>query len=263
LNTPKLAIIDTHAHLDADEFADDCDAVIKRAVEAGVNRIITCGTSVESSKKAIALAEKYPQVYASMGVHPQEIIDVWQSDIREIAQLAKHPRVVAIGEIGLDFYRGMASRDEQIRVLKWQLETASALRLPVIIHVRQATDEMIKILDEWVSASYVKTPGVIHCFQESIPVANTFLKMGFYLAFGGYITYPGSRLADVIKTVPPDRLLIETDCPYLPPQKYRGGRNEPAHITYTLEKIAEILGTPSKTVANLTTENAIRLFKFQ
>ena len=263
LNVPKISIIDTHAHLDADEFAADCAAVIARALGARVNRIITVGTSVESSKKAIALAEKYPSVFAAVGIQPQEIAGVRQADIRHISKLAKHPKVVALGEIGLDFYHSIVYRDEQIKGLKWQLELASELRLPVIIHVRQATNDIIKILDEWVSASHAESPGVIHCFQDSMPAVKIYLEMGFYLALGAYIGYPGSRRAEVIKTIPQDRLLVETDCPYLPPQKYRGKRNEPAYITYTVERMAEILGKTVEDVAEQTTENAVRLFKFQ
>ena len=199
MNTLKISIIDTHAHLDADEFAADCDAVIARAVEAGVNQIITAGTSVESSEKVIALAEKYPQVYAAVGIHPQEIAGIKKADITRIAELAKHPRVVALGEMGLDFYRKFVQRDEQVKGLKWQLELASELHLPVIIHNRQATNEMIEILGDWVKKSNVKTPGVIHCFQENATNARIFLEMGFYLAFGGYIGYPNSRLTEVIQ----------------------------------------------------------------
>ena len=261
MNTLKLSIFDTHAHLDADEFAADCDAVIERAVAAGVNQIITAGTSVESSERAIALAEKYPQVYAAVGIHPQEIAGVRKDDITRIVELAKHPRVVALGEMGLDFYRKLVSRDEQIKGLKWQLELAGELRLPVIVHNRQATNEMIEILGDWVKKSDVKTPGVIHCFQENATNAVIFLEMGFYLAFGGYIGYPTSSLAEVIKTIPKNRLLVETDCPYLPPQKYRGHRNEPAYITLTVETMAGILGITTETVARQTTENAKTLFK--
>ena len=261
MNTPKLSIIDTHAHLDAYEFAGDCDAVIARAVEAGVNQIITAGTSVESSVKAIALAEKYPQVYAAVGIHPQEIAGVKKADIMRIAELAKHPRVIALGEMGLDFYRKIVQRDEQVKGLKWHLEIASELQLPVIIHNRQATAEMIEILGDWVKKSDMKTSGVIHCFQENMTNAKIFLEMGFYLAFGGYISYPNNHLSDVIKTIPENRLLVETDSPYLPPQKYRGKRNEPSYITMTVDTLAGILGIVTERVARQTTENAKQLFK--
>ena len=263
MNTPKLNIIDTHAHLEGEEFTGDFEAMLARAIEAGVSRIITCGTSLESSEKAIALAEKYPQIFAAVGIHPQEIHNAQKSDIQKIAELAKNPKVVAIGEMGLDFHRTVVHKEEQIQGLKQQLELARKLHLPVIIHNRQATKEMIEILGEWVKKSQVKTPGVIHCFQENAENARVFLEMGFYLAFGGYIGYPKSLMAEVIKIVPENRLLAETDAPYLPPQKFRGQRNEPAYIRFTVEKMAEISGKTKEEVANFTTENALRLFKFQ
>jgi TatD DNase family protein len=263
LNITNSFIIDTHAHLDGEEFDADRDAVIARAVEAGVTRIITCGTAVNSSEKTIALAEKYPQVYAAVGIHPQEIAGTQKADIKRIKELAKHPKVVAIGEMGLDFHRSIVHKDEQIQGLKWQLELAGELNLPAIIHNRQATVEMIEILRGWVKQPHLQSPGVIHCFQENAANARIFLEMGFYLAFGGYIGYPNSHMSEVIKTVPEDRLLVETDCPFLPPQKYRGQRNEPAYISFTVKKMAEILGKTAEQVARQTTENAIRLFKFQ
>ena len=262
MSISEISIIDTHGHLDGEEFDADRDAVIARAVEAGVSRIITCGTSVEASEKAIALAEKYSQVYAAVGIHPQEIAGVKKADINRIAMLAKHPKVVALGEMGLDFHRSFVYKDDQIQGLKWQLELAGELQLPVIIHNRQATNEMIETLSGWVQKSSADSPGVIHCFQENADNAQIFLEMGFYLSFGGYIGYPKSQMAAVIKTVPQDRLLVETDCPYLPPQKYRGQRNEPAYIALTVEKMAEIRGTSKENVADFTTENAHRLFKF-
>ena len=263
MNTPKLNIIDTHAHLDGEEFTGDFEAMLARAIEAGVSRIITCGTTLESSEKAIALAEKYPQIFAAVGIHPQEIHNAQKSDIEKIAELAKNPKVVGIGEMGLDFHRKVVHEEEQIQGLKRQLELARELRLPVIIHNRQATKEMIEVLGDWVQKAQVKTPGVIHCFQENAENARIFLEMGFYLAFGGYIGYPKSLMAEVIKTVPENQLLAETDAPYLPPQKYRGQRNEPAYIRFTVEKMAGILGLSAERAAEITTENAYRVFKFQ
>ena len=258
-----MSIIDTHAHLDADEFGADCDAIIARAIEVGVNRIITAGTSLASSEKVIVLAERYPQVFAAVGIHPQEIAEVQKADILRIAELAKSPKVVALGEMGLDFHRSVVNKDAQIQGLKWQLELASELRLPVIVHVRQATNQIIEILGDWVKQFPIECTGVIHCFQESIPVAKAFLEMGFYLSLGGYISYPSSHLSTVINSIPKNRLLVETDCPYLPPQKYRGKRNEPAYSTLTVETLAGILGITAEQVAHLTTENATRLFRFK
>jgi TatD DNase family protein len=263
LSNPKLSIVDTHAHLDMKDFDADREAVIARAIEAGVNTILTVGTDVKSSEKAIALAEKHPQIYAAVGIHPHESTNVQKADIARIAELAKRPRVVALGEMGLDFYRNYAPRDKQFQALKWQLELAGKLSLPVIIHARQAVKEMIEILSDWIKNSHAEPPGVIHCFSENAPTARKYLEMGFYLAFGGYISYPKSHAPEVIKTIPQDRLLVETDCPYLSPQKYRGRRNEPAYTVITVEAMAEILGMSAEAVARQTTENAKQLFKFQ
>jgi TatD DNase family protein len=263
LNTSKLSIIDTHAHLDMRDFDADRDAVIARAIEAGVNRILTVGTNVESSEKAVALAEKYPQIFAAVGIHPHDSADVQKADITRIAELAKHPRAVALGEMGLDFYRNYATREQQVQALKGQLELASETRLPIIIHARQSAKEMTEILSDWVKKPHTEPPGVIHCFSENVSVAKNYLEMGFYLAFGGYISYPNSRASEVIKTIPENKLLVETDCPFLPPQNYRGKRNEPSYIKLTVETLAGILGISAEAVAQQTTVNAKRLFKLQ
>jgi TatD DNase family protein len=262
LSNSNLSIVDTHAHLDMGDFAVDLNSVIARATESGIDKIITAGTNVKSSEKAIALAEKYPQVYTAVGIHPHETTIVQKADIIQIAELAKHQRVVALGEMGLDFYRNYSPRDKQFQALKWQLELASELSLPTIIHARQSAKEMIEVLSEWIGKSHPEPPGVIHCFSDGIAIAKKYLDMGFYLAFGGYITYPKSRVPDVVKNIPFDRLLVETDCPFLPPQKYRGKRNEPAYTVITVETIAGILGMTSEAVARQTTDNAKKLFKF-
>lgn len=259
----KPYIIDTHAHLDMDEFAGDLEAVMNRATDAGIGKILTAGTSVKSSEKAIALAKKYPQVYAAAGIHPHDAGNVNKEDIKRIAELAKSPKVAALGEMGLDFYRKYSPKEAQIQALKWQLELVSEVSLPVIIHDRQATTEMLSVLADWIKVKHPQNPGVIHCFSGDKQTAKKYLEMGFYLALGGYISYPKSLMPEVIKTIPMDRMLVETDCPFLPPQKYRGKRNEPAYVVLTVEKLAEILGKSAEEIAQQTTENAKRLFKFQ
>jgi TatD DNase family protein len=255
------------------DFDDDRDEVVARAVQAGVSRIITVGTNVASSKQAIALAEKCPQVYAAVGIHPHDALNVTQADITRIAELAKHSKVVALGEMGLDFYRLYSPKDSQFQVLQWQLELATDLGLPVIIHARQATKEMMYVLSEWVKQRGdipEKPPGVIHCFgyniqsiSDDIKTARHYLGLGFYLAFGGYVSYPRSNAPAVIKELPTDRLLVETDCPFLPPQQYRGKRNEPSYTPIAVKVMADAVGVSIEAMAKLTTENAGRLFKFQ
>jgi TatD DNase family protein len=245
------------------EFSHDRDEVIARAIDVGVSKILTVGTDVKSSEKAIELAGKYPQVFAAVGIHPHDAGNVQKAEITRIAEMSENPRVVALGEMGLDFYHNYSPKEAQLQVLKWQLELAGELSLPVIIHNRQATNDTLSILAEWVKFTRPQRPGVIHCFGEGTSAAMRYLEMGFCLAFGGYIGYPNNKAGDVIRGVPADRLLVETDCPFLPPQKYRGRRNEPAYITLTVEVLAGILGKSSGAVARQTTENAQRLFKFQ
>ncbi|HEY41607.1 MAG TPA: TatD family hydrolase [Dehalococcoidia bacterium] len=265
VTTPLITLVDTHAHLDADEFGTDRDEVITRAHDAGVTSIITVGTSVESGQRSIELAEQYPGILASIGIHPHAASTTTEADIDSIARLAGHPRVVAIGEIGLDFYRDYSPRDSQLQVLQWQLEMAVRLDLPVAIHCRQAHEEMLAILHDWTTRYPERhSPGVIHCFMGDIETARGYLEMGFYLSLGGYITYPVNRNAhDVMRFIPADRLMVETDCPFLTPQLYRGQRNEPSYVRYTAEELAEIRGVPLETLARETTKNARRLFGFE
>jgi TatD DNase family protein len=245
-------------------FDKDREEVIARALNAGVNTIITVGTSLESSKKAIGLAERYPQILAAVGIHPHDTSSVKKSDIAKLAEIAKHPKVVAIGETGLDFYRNYAPRDKQIEVLKWQLDLAVELNLPIIIHCRQAEKDMLGLLRNWTlnnKSQPEQSRGVIHCFSGDGNAARQYLDMGFYLSLAGYIGYPASRNAQsVIRDIPHDRLLVETDCPFLPPQAYRGQRNEPSYVAITAGVLAKIRGVPLETVARETTQNAFRLF---
>lgn len=262
VTTPSILLVDTHAHLVGDEFDADRDEVIARARDAGVTTIITVGTGMESGRRSIELAEKYQDILVAVGVHPHGASSTTETDIDSIARLAERPKVVAIGEIGLDFYRDYSPRDSQLRVFQQQLDLAARLDLPVVIHCRQAHEEMLESLHDWTGRHTKRpAPGAIHCFMGDIETARQYLDMGFYLSLGGYITYPVNRDAhDVIRSIPADRLMVETDCPFLTPQRYRGQRNEPAYVRHTAEELAGIRDVPLETLARETTENARRLF---
>lgn len=257
------SIIDTHAHLNMD-FDKDLDETVSRAADAGVTNIITVGTAMESSRKAVELSERFAGVYAAVGIHPHDVSAITMADMDTLGQIAMHPRVVAIGETGLDFYRDTSPKDKQIIALLWQLDLAEELALPVIIHCRQAAEEMVALLRSRLlapSSTSNQYRGVIHCFNGDINTAKEYLDMGFYISLGGYIAYPKSTgLHEVIRSIPKDRLLVETDCPFLPPQNHRGKRNEPAYITFTVKALAEIMSAPYGDIAAATTQNAGRLF---
>ncbi|MFC2032328.1 TatD family hydrolase [Chloroflexota bacterium] len=260
----KLSIVDTHAHLDMSQFNKDRVEVIARAVDSGVSTIVSVGSNFESSRKAIELAEKHSQVFAAVGFHPHDVAGVSEVNIAALAEIANNPRVVAIGEVGLDFYRNYSPREAQLSVLKWQLELAINLNLPVIIHCRRAEKEMLPLLNDWVSTD--ESPkgeprGVVHCFSGDMDIAQRYLDMGFFIAFGAYIGYPTSiHMHDVVRYIPQDRLLVETDCPFLPPQSHRGKRNEPAYLPNTVAQLAEIRKVSLEAVAKETTQNARHLF---
>ncbi len=260
-----LSIVDTHAHLDMNAFDRDLTDVIARALDAGVSTIITVGTNLESSKKAVKLAERYPGILATAGFHPHDVATVNKANITNLAEIAKHPKVVAIGEVGLDFYRNYSPQEKQLEVMEWQLDIAVELNLPIIVHCRQAEKDMLNLLRDWVSRHKIchgQRQGVIHCFSGDSDAARQYLDLGFYLSLGAYIGYPASGNAySVIRNIPEDRLLVETDCPFLPPQSHRGRRNEPAYLPLTVEALAQIREESSETVARITTENAHRLFR--
>lgn len=260
-----LSIVDTHAHLDMKPFNKDRSEVIARALDSGVSTIITVGTDMESSQKAIKLAESHAGVLATVGFHPHEAGGVKREDMTKLAEIASHPRVVAIGEAGLDFYRNYSPREAQLAVLEWQLELAAKLTLPIIIHCRQAEKDMLPLLRDWASRHKGlggQPRGVIHCFNGSSDTARQYLDMGFFLSLGAYIGYPSSlQMRDVIRDIPRDRLVVETDCPFLPPQIHRGQRNEPAYLPLTVDLLAEIRQVSPETVARETSQNAHRLFR--
>ena len=264
MTATNIYMVDTHAHLDMDDFDKDREEVICRALDAGVGTIINMGTDLESSRKAIELAEKHPQILAAVGVEPHEADKMVEANISTLAEMAAHPKVVAIGEIGLDVHRNYSPRPAQLRALKWQLDLAQKLMLPVAIHCRQAEADMVPILKDWTSSYKVQSPGVIHCFSRDSGDAGQYLDMDFYLALGAYIGYPGMKeMHDIIRDIPEDRLLVETDCPFRPPQIYRGQRNEPSYIPIVVETLAEIRGESPEAIAHKTTQNARNLFRIK
>ena len=245
-------------------FNDDRAQAIERAFSSGIGAVINVGIDIASTKAAIKLAESHPGIYAAAGFHPHNVTGIKYADIDQIAQLAGHPRVVAIGEVGLDFHRDYSPREAQLWAFRRQLEMAAELSLPVVIHCREAEAELIPIVKDWALSLKGNPVGVIHCFNGDAAAAQTYLDMGFYISLGAYIGYPKSRgLHDVIKSVPQDRLLVETDCPYLPPQSRRGKRNEPAYLPLTVTEIAGIRGVSRDVIAAETTENACRLFRLE
>lgn len=252
-------LIDTHAHLDDTRFDGDRDAMIARAREAGVGTFVTIGCDLATSRAAIELAERYPFVYATVGVHPHEakqIGDSWYDDLRRLAQ---HKKVVAYGEIGLDYHYNHSPPRLQRERFREQIVLAKDLRLPIVVHTREAQGDTIAILKEENAGD---VGGVFHCFSGDSWLAKDALDLGFLLSFSGVITFQNATmLRDIVKTVPKDRILVETDSPYLTPAPHRGKRNEPAYVRLVAEKIAALQGMTTDEVAELTTKNAHRVFK--
>ena len=254
-----LELFDTHAHLHFPGFDDDRDAVLARARAAGVRRMVTIGTDAETCRAALALAERETDVWATAGVHPHDAAESDEAALVEVERLAAERRVVAIGEIGLDFFRNLSPRATQERVLRRFVALARRLRKPVVVHCRDAHDEALAILTE---ERVAEVGGVMHCFSGDVEIARRCLDLGLLISLAGPVTYPNARaLPDVARFVPADRLVVETDCPFLPPQGYRGKRNEPAYLAITAARVAELRGESLEALAAQTTENARRLFR--
>ncbi|MDD2897695.1 MAG: YchF/TatD family DNA exonuclease [Desulfuromonadaceae bacterium] len=253
----KPVLIDSHAHIYYRDFAADFDDMLSRAEDAGVSAIVVVGTDLESSRESVELAEKYPQLYAAVGIHPHDAGRVTEGCYDIIRDLAlSSSKVVAIGEIGLDFYRDRSPRDLQELVFRRLLQIADTLSKPVIIHDRDAHDRVMSILRE----ENIRR-GVLHCFSGDAAMAAEAAALGFYISIPGTITYPGNHsLREVVRSVSIDRMLVETDCPYLPPVPHRGKRNEPAYVRIAAEKLAEVKGLTLEDVARITTKNAGDLF---
>jgi TatD DNase family protein len=284
-------LIETHAHLDYPDFANDFDDVLRRATDAGVTRIITIGTSVESSRRAIDLAEKYPNIFAVIGVHPTYALQVAEDVITPLRELAKNPRVAAIGEIGLDYHHlpsveaakqkhiqvfnalqseteeqiearieDGAYKSKQAELFEQLLDLAREFRLNVVIHQRDAWDDTLEILRDYGR----QVSGVFHCFGGTLNQANEVLELGHLVSFTGIVTFKnGKQVREVAAKVPIDRFMVETDCPYLAPVPFRGKRCEPAHTRLVAEEIAKARGASLEEIAGATTATAEEFFRFE
>ena len=258
--TEGALLIDSHAHLQFPEFERDWQAVVQRASEAGVSRIVVIGTDLATSRKALELAQQ-GGLYATVGFHPHAAGELTRKGLDELEQLAAAASVVAIGEIGLDYFRDLAPRDRQVEAFEQQLELAAKLHLPVVVHDRDAHDDVAKML-----AKYAKTlrSAVLHCYSGGIEHAQFYLDQGFYFSVSGQITYRRSEaLRATVASIPMENILLETDAPYLAPQPVRGRRNEPCFLTHTARQLAEVKGMRYDEVCRSTSSNAARVFSIE
>ena len=255
-------LIDSHCHLHDAAFAGEVERVLERARQAGVERVITIGTDLAESKAAIALAEAHPNVYATVGVAPHDNSPFSVETVHTLRELAQHPKVVALGEFGLDYHYNTWPRETQRDVFTQQLTLAAELNMPVVIHNRDADEDMLAILADFAARQTSRVGrGVMHCFSSTLVMAQQCAELGFMISIAGPLTYPKPRaLPDIVRALPLDVLLVETDAPYLSPQGQRGKRNEPAFVRAVAEKAAEIRAESFEHVAQATTRNAERLF---
>lgn len=260
-----MSLIDTHCHINFESYDDDRADVMTRAAAAGVRRIINPAIDLPSSRDIIQLAKQYPGVYATVGIHPNSTADFETSWVDELAVLADDPKVVAVGEIGLDYHWDDSPKAKQFEAFEAQLTLAARLELPVIIHNREASDDVMAILERWAAdlpASLKDRPGVLHSFSAPLEIAKRALHSGFYLGFTGPITYKNAdNLRHIAATVPLDRIVVETDGPFLTPVPFRGKRNEPAYIPYMVDRLAALKQISNEEMGAATTANAERLFK--
>ena len=247
---------ESHAHYDDERFDEDRDTLLASFPAEGIETVVNASSDIKSSKASIALSEKYPFFYAAVGVHPHEVENITEADIDELRELSKHPKVVAIGEIGLDYYCDLSPRDLQRHWLKRQLELADELKMPVIIHSRDAAQECFDIIKN----SNVRN-GVIHCYSGSAEMAEEYIKMGFYIGVGGSLTFKNNKKGvETVERIPIEKILIETDSPYLAPVPYRGKRNDSRLLKYVVERISQIKNIPENDICNITKNNAQNLF---
>ncbi len=255
-----MMLIDSHAHIQGKEYAGEVAAVIERARQAGVEKIIAVGGAgdMTSNTEAVALAESFPDIYATVGMHPHDAKDVGPEDLAELKELSAHPKVVAVGETGLDYYYSHSPHEVQRRVFAQFIHMARETELPLVVHERDAAKDAAELLR---AEGEANLRGVIHCFTGDYQAACKYLDLGFYISFTGIITFKNAdRLRAVVRQVPLDRMMVETDSPYLTPVPHRGKRNEPAHVRWVAETIAKVKEVDLETVARVTSENVRDLF---
>lgn len=252
-------LVDSHCHLDFPDFADELDAVVARAEQAGVGMMLTIGTRLSVFDRVLAVAERFPNVWCTVGIHPNEAANEGDTTVERLIELAKHPKVVGFGETGLDYFYEMSAVEAQQRNFRIHIEAAREAGLPVVIHTRDADEDMAAILAE----EMVKGPfkGLLHCFSSSQQLADKALDLGLYISISGIVTFKKAEaLKETVKTVPVDRLLVETDAPYLAPIPHRGKRNEPAYTAHTAAVVADLQGLSLSEITLKTTDNFMKLF---
>jgi TatD DNase family protein len=252
-------LVDSHCHLDFPDFADELDGVVERARQGGIGLMLTINTHVSRFPRVLAVAERFDDVYCTVGIHPHEAGNEPTTDAETLIRLAEHPKVVGFGETGLDYYYDKSPRDRQRDSFRVHIDAARRTGLPIIIHTRDADDDMAQILTEEMAKG--PFPGLVHCFSSGQHLADLAVELGLFISVSGIVTFKKAEaLQQVIASVPLDRLLVETDCPYLAPIPYRGKRNEPAYVAHTAAKVAELKGISTEALAAATTANFLSLF---
>ena len=254
-------LIDSHAHLEMPEFKKDLEAVIQRATDSGVEYIFTVGTERKDWKRALEIANSYPSIYAILGVHPHNAKEIDDQTYPMLKEFCLNEKVKAYGEIGLDLFRNLSPRDVQLKRFREQIGLAKELELPIVVHDREAHQETLAILK---SEKAEACGGIIHCFSGDYEMAKVCIDMGFYISIPGSITFKNAEpLREIVKKIPLEFLLVETDAPFLTPEPFRGKRNEPSYVRYTAQKVAEIKNVSFEKVAEVTTENALRVYRMK
>lgn len=257
-------IFETHAHYDDQAFEEDRELLLNSLQEQGVGKVVNIGASLASSKASLALAEQYPFVYAAIGVHPDETKELTEENFKELLAMIQQEKVVAVGEIGLDYYWDSTPRDVQKYWFERQLALALQYDLPVVIHSREAAADTLAVMKEWYAKSGGTLTGIIHCFSYGPEIAKEYTKMGFYLGVGGVVTFKNAKkLKEVVQTVPLELLVLETDCPYLAPVPNRGKRNDSSNLQYVVEEIAALKGITAEEVIRVTEDNAKKLYRIK